>query len=437
MTTASKTRKWMTSKKAGIVIGIIAVGAFLLALLLFVQPRVEPELLIVWDKQENDCSLWIVNPHKQQTISLPGREGCRYAIVPIDGRQRLIYVEKYPAVITLFNVSKKGLTVDEEIILEGIEITSIPQWPVNDKMYFSAIEEDQEAIYAYTIRTGLVEKLIEYQEGFAYEPVLSPNGKQFVYWVRDGLVNRYQCIMGECRGNYYYLADLEKQTQTALVSLIENPQPHTHCHPMWSPSGRFFAFQIGCDTFPNQIIVFDTAWNKVLIVVDPSPGEMGVDLIGWLSDTELVYRGNVFIQEYNNTFTQHQILSTETLSSELLANLPVRTPDDNIFDLYWAKWAEDGQRIAAIGPGSFYTTSLVIVDVRGQIVQQFPFDRLRTFWHIVQPIWSDSGQYIAYISAETLDSDVAIVNILDRDGRVIYSEKLSQVTRLEFGWLTP
>lgn len=428
----------LNHRRAGIAMGVIVLGVFLIALLLFVQPWVEPELLIVWDQQQNNCSLWIVSPHKKQTISLPGREACRYAIVPIDSKQRLIYVEKNPAVITLFNISEKGLTVDEEIILEGVEITSIPQWSVNNEVYFSAIEKGQEAIYAYTIKTGLVEKVIEYKEGFAYEPVLSPSGRQLVYWVRgDGLANRYQCLGGECSGGYYYLADLEKQTQMALVSLIENIQPYGgHCYPMWSPSGRFFAFQIGCE-FPSQVVVLDAATNQALIVIDPLPGTGGVELIGWLSDTELVYRRGVFVQEYNDIFLLHQILSTETLSSELLADLPIFTPEGNMFDLYRAKWAEDGKRIAALGPGSFSISSLVIVDVRGQIVQQFPFDRLRTSGHTLQPTWSDSGQYIAYVSAETLDSAIAIVNILDRNGVVIYSEKLSRVREIKLGWLTP
>lgn len=418
---------------------LLFVGAILVISIFYNagQGNKKHELLIVWGKHNEECFLWVIDPTKSEDYSTtPGESSCNYQIVTIAGKPSLAHIQDYPAKINIYDVQKDGEIISrQEISLPEIEITSQPQWVPGDQLYFSAIQNEHEAIFRFDNQSGTLEEVIQHPQAIASEPIASPDGRYLAYWVREGLSNRHECLMSDCFRGHYYLADLEENTQIDILSLLENPLPLEHCKLTWSPTGRFLAFQLGCDNFPNQIAILDMESKRAASTINPAHSTRYVDLNGWLSNTELVYEGGVFFDQYEETFPRNQVFSVETYTSRELANFTVFVNEGEPFRLFNINWTPDAKYIAGEGYGTFDEASTIIADSNGEFLQ-ITYPRFHASYPISSTL-SPYGNWVAFFSGNQTDGYTPILNIVDIEGVPTHKLELFETVTPQMAWLFP
>lgn len=420
-------------------------------------------LLIAWGVQHNsssNCFIWIVDPENKTSSSLAvAQEDCDYEIVKIGGQEFLAKIV-YPGQITIYKItSKREILVQQTINIGNWGFSSIPQWGLDGKIYFSSTVNDVEQIYRADIPNREVVPFINYEGGLATEPIISPDGHYLVYWTLDGPTNQQPRVCGlECNG-YYHIFDIPNQTDIYLLPLLESlvSEPlFAHCNAQWSPTGQYLAFSIGgCGSFdPQNVVVFDTKTNQIMVVLKSDVGQKDqfVSLKGWLSETEIVYGKRFIFPEMNFDGEHFYVYSLTTHDSRELLNAPTQTENRQEFILAEPSWTLGGKQIVATMPtissSGQLNKDLAIIDHENRLSQisylyedenVHQSDRLS----FNRPAWSPSGSWITYYSTykEQEDSSEWLVSLylIDKTGSITVNTGVVNVleSSLHYTWILP
>jgi hypothetical protein len=212
-------------------------------------------MLVVWGYQGpeyNKCFLEIINPSAQTAHHItPDVERCNYRTAIIGEQKKLVHVQSEPAQVTVFAVTEGGsIEVEQTLrINNNIRLRRfVPYWDDQGIVYFTGDLEGHEQIFEMNVETGQVTQLFSSNRADAtWIQSISPDGRMVAYVRYEGFENTGLCQLG-CY-TYFRLYDMEEGGDISMADAIRpeiNDDTLTHCHEAWSPTGQFFAFQVGC-----------------------------------------------------------------------------------------------------------------------------------------------------------------------------------------------
>jgi Tol biopolymer transport system component len=377
-------------------------------------------MLVVWGQSELDdhCSVWIVDPIQMVSEKvLDEIETCNFKVTNIGGLQYLVYRES-PGKMVIYSIDAKDrqLRVHEEVKLNGIEIISSPQWDEEGNLYFSSTVEGVEQLFRVNRGSEIVEPFLKNNEGIASGPIISPDGQHLVYWSLDGPTNLVQnpyCVTG-CFAGHYHVLDLESNRDIFLLSLIKQydgddltTSHHENAH--WSPTGNFLAFQISVRG-AGGIIIFDASRSEVVAHLQPQNIGGSLEIVQWISDSELVYMADRHFSELGNSLIRPYSYSLGSKrSEELLPNLPAQTDNGNYIYFYDFNMTVNGTYIIGVIPtissAKGEVVSLFIAEADLEQSESYTFYSEEELPHaalstspFTNPVWSNSGKWIIYYS---------------------------------------
>jgi Tol biopolymer transport system component len=430
-----KYKKWIlpTVLACLVFIGILAISTSL---------RISSsEVLAVWGWQDNMCQVWFVDP-KREIVSppLPAEPSCyEYNVAQINNQSRLIYRQTEQGTLLVYEFQpQKGFVVEQAIELNDIEITAMPQWSQDGTIYLSAIVNGKEDIYQLNSQSPALTPLTSYQDSMAYAPILSPDGRYLAYSLKRGVLNHYDCLYESCGfGDDQYLLNLETGQSTLIDFEILEPLPYpSYGNMRWSPNSQFLAFTSG-DFEPHYLIVLDVIEWKVVAIID-SGNEHPMTFDGWVSDTLLSYTQNVTYPQLGRTYAipRQYLYSIETLTDNELNGFPVLDSAGTPFTIRGIDWTSDGQYIA-VGVISDEQQALNrgigvnVADNQGNIL--YPITS--PYKINAEPIWSPSGDWIAFRGSNNWSDTSASIVVTNRQGSAILLE-VSGLTEPRYGWIT-
>lgn len=434
----------------------LAIGLILIIVLLFLAlffRRInnvrKDELLVAWgvknDVVENDCILQVINPKRQDLGQVHVGGNCNYQAVYIQGQPRLVEVQKESDAIVIYSITSDGdLIVEKSLSLSGVKVfhSSLDFQVGNDgTIYFPGVLNHAEGVMKDRMQilridpTGEIMPLAANQDGIAVSPLISPDDSHLIYKIHDGIKSSAECI-SVC-GYYYHLLDMETNSDVNLASLVNhlgaNPNV-SHCRAQWSPDGHFIAFNLGCESeSPQYIVIFNVEDNEIVTVIKPIENNSNAGMVNWLSDDELVYGQHVHVKGYDYPFYHYFTYSISSDTSTDFLNLTLTDTDGYNVDLWQIDWTSDGQYVIG-SPSS--GNGLIMVDASSE-EQNINYISENTYNNL--PLWSPSGDWIAYRSA--LDYDTFIENgnavkITERTGQTFLDTDVLNIRRgLGYAWL--
>ncbi|MFO7683512.1 MAG: hypothetical protein R6X34_26055, partial [Chloroflexota bacterium] len=299
---------------------VLSTAAILLVLTVFYlssRNGRSTELLIAWGRQgeppERKCILQVINPENQELGPVHTlEEHCNYQIVNLQGEPRLVGGQTEPRAIVIYTITATGDLVMEKTI--PVEVwPGLLQLAVTDggAIYFpgslsstTGIMQGRVQLLQLDYQTEEISSFIAYEEGMIDFPQLSPDGSFLNYSIYPG--SETWSYFQYSRGSYYRLLNLETKVDIDLASrvnhLAANPL-FTHCNLRWSPSGRFIAFNVGCESAsPQYIIIFNVETNEAVDVIKPVEETFtsNAGLVGWLSNDAIVYGQSVSKEGYES-----------------------------------------------------------------------------------------------------------------------------------------
>lgn len=420
-----------------ILLGLLVMGILSLRYATF--PNKE-EFLVIWGKlaNENDqCIILVLVPGRQETkMPVIGEPSCNYAQAYIQGIPHLVHVQENPGVIKIYDVTSEGnLVTTHNISLDGVKITSFPQWENDKHFYISGILADREQIFQVDSESGKFSPFIYSNSDALTLPTISPDGRFLKYVRFAGKNNSFECRL-DCY-SYFSLVNLDTGEDKELVPIFEpvvNNPTFTHCHELWSPNSQYLAFNVGCGSeFPQEVVIMDINF-QITALISPSLQGSGVDPISWFSDAELLIGKSI---EVSQSFPyRYFVYSIDTNTGQ---ELSIFDAEGSITPIYNTDVTKGGSRIVGTSIGSTpdgQTQSIVIgkiVENRTQL-QSEQGDRYNN-----HPLWSSSGNWVAYAFAEDNFSyveDGPSIGIMNAEGTVIMETKdtVFNERSLGYGW---
>ncbi len=413
------------------------------------------EHLLFWGKNdslEGRCQITAINVDSLQTQeTVLDQSFCQFERVVVHNREYLAQaiwhnpeVASETRAINLFDISNEGeLVLAQSIPLGQVRITAVPQWGKGNTVYFSGILDGREQIYRIDPTIGHAEPYIDYSDdGFATEPIISPDGRYIAYRVWENHNSRDDCGQLTCYYNYYYIWDIQEKTTISLLPEIQPLQagePYfLHCDLAWSPDSQWIAFVVGCSLQkPGSVVIFDVTNRQPVSVINAtSSGPYGNMMkYEWLTGNRLVLSGmNSSISE-NTSYEGYFAYSLEDNSFELWSHLNKRNKWD-VDIVTYLDWTNDG--VYALGqtqaPGDRRMMGIVIMNTNNlnDSGNYFLIDETNIQWLKFSP----SEDWMAYVSynQETQNS-FRKVAILDRDGRLLYDSGVIPFAELTASWI--
>lgn len=426
---------------------LVFLSAFLLTGLLACSADNTPvELFIAYGRTswpDGDCTLLIVNPAQSTITQHQGHPSCNYGMAKINGKKRLIAYTPYQASspnkseIVIYDVSVSGeITIKQTIRLDGIQITSMPQWGSNGWIYMSGIAGGNEQIYRYHTATQELFPYINVSDGFTTAPQISPTHNVIVYKAIKGFDNHTECRT-ECPVTELLVWDINSGASLSLTQLTKPfiseqvlEQFPVYCHELWSPEGTYFAFEVGCGVQGERLsFVYESHTQNLAPLIVPNPYKDS-SVRKWLMDNKLLlYTGGAI--EYPN---RDAIYSVQEKSWELL---PVLLIEDSL-PVFFDDWTNDALR--AIG-------QTTLLDENGNdrnavVIMNLVNNREETVYiqipnedrYIRTPvIWSPTGKWAMYASYR--DESINRFSILTWEGKLITETGLQQMFSPAYFWL--
>lgn len=408
------------------------------------QKSAPKELLVVWGQEkfdDNYCSVQVVDPDMQTTGSVLQVEApCYFYTFESEGVTKLAQFRDYSNEIKVFGITPQlSLEVEQVLELKDVSMTSLPIWAEDGVIYVSGIWQEREQILRVDSQTGEVSPFIVNEEGIATAPSLSPDGKYLLYVTFADKMTTGQCQL-DCYSQLR-LFNMETGADVSLSSIIEpamvNPT-FTQCGG-WSPTENYLSFTIGCysSESPNQIIVLDVETNQVVADIRPVVDDTNVAEIGWFSDQELLFSRPKLVEGENIWLSRYYVYSLETgLTTEAVKLPDFHSDGTTFFELLDSDWTESKDFIVGIsGRNAEGNSPLIVIKVDSEPVQ---INMLETESFNTYPLWSASGNWIAYQTADevfALDTDVKVTN---REGGVSVNTGLNDMPGelLGYMWLS-
>lgn len=388
--------------------------------------------------EEDRCSLLVLDhDQKEFKTSVIDEPSCNYAQINIQGKPSLAYVQEDPGVVKIYDITSKGQIVSRlSISLNGVRITSFPQWGDNEHFYISGILNDREQIFRVDSKSGEFVSYIYEDDSAVRLPSISPDGNFLIYGKFEGKNNSFECRL-DCY-NRYSLVNIntgeEKEFLPILEPIVSNPT-FTHCRELWSPNGQYLAFNVGCGSeFPQEVVVVDVYNHQITNIISPSVKDSIVDSISWLSNTELLIGKSI---EESQSFPYHYFV--HPINMDTSQELRLFDEDGLVIPIFEIDTTKDGSRIAGTSIGSTadgQTKSIVIGEIveNKSRLQSEQGDRYNS-----HPMWSSGGDWVAYDFADTTFSyaeDGVGIGIMNVAGEVILETKdiVFKERGLGYGW---
>lgn len=429
----------------------------------FNQEQSQHDILLVWgrDRDNNRCSVWLIEPKQQSSEKiLADAKTCNFVVADISSVPHLVYWEQLnEMIIYAINIRDRKLTIQQVITLNDMEFSTLPQWDKEENIYFGAIVDGVEQIVRVDQGTKTPSSFIKQDNGFATEPIISPDGRFFVYWTLDGPTNRTSqpyCITG-CGAGYYHVYDIAGVEDIPLLPFIRQIKEEQlalayHENEQWSPAGQYLAFQLDVRGV-GGILIFDI--NKTEIVADLKTDTVGdMEIVGWVSDTELVYMAQHYFPEPGYSLARPYIYSLDSKTTwELFPDLPAKTEEDKPYIFYDFDLAMNGKHFVGVLPSpnstDGKTASLFIADIDQatpnvdtisiiNITDQIP-DNVDQWSPFTNPTWSISGEWLAYYSEYSMADGIpqADLFIISRDGEMVPIDTglKGVLSRVQYTWI--
>ncbi len=443
------------ARKSAIILTLIVISLFLVLFYWRFNNASSTELLIAWgwqgDINDRNCILQVINPKRQELGQIHVGGSCSYQVVHIQGQPRLVEEQKEPRAMVVYSITSDGdLVIEKSLPVEGVTTPGSlnTQFGEDGTVYFagildsaSGVMQDRMQILRMDPQTGEITPLAANEAGIAISPLVSPSDAHLIYLIHDGIKSSAECI-SVC-GYYYHLLDLETNSDLNLASLVNHlgaSPGFSHWRAQWSPDGRFLAFNLGSESeSPHYIIIFNVEDNEIVTVIKPIENTSDVILVDWLSNDELVYRQRVHVEGYEDGFYNYFVYSTSRDRSTEFLNLALLTSSDGIvYRSLHIDWTSDGQDIVMLGIIAPGLTPLIIVNTNPE-KQNVNYTSTDTYNGY--PLWSPSGDWIAYSSAPDYDAFIEngyAVKITDRAGQILLdTDVLNIQRRLGYAWLRP
>lgn len=411
------------------------------------------EYLLFWGTDhvmEDRCQVTSININTLQAHETVINDFyCRFEIVEINNKIYLVQAIWYnPEIaseltsIQVFDVSDNGeLILVQSIPLGHIRLTATPQWGKDGTIYFSGILNGREQIYRIEPETDNIESYIDYSgNGFASEPIISPDGRYIAYRVWENHNSHDDCGQLTCYNNYYYLWDTQARVAIPLrpqIQPLQLGEPYfLHCSLSWSPNGQYIAFVIGCSLQrPGSVVVFDVIGKKPVTVINSTKAGPYGDILKfeWLDENRLVLKGSVALLDNDSSYDGYFVYSANEDSFAIWPHLSERNKW-NTDIVSFSDWTNEGEY--ALGqtqvPGDRRTVNLVVMDTNNPTAPgyYFPVDETNVQWAKFSP----SDSWIAYVSYESQNT-FSRVTILDRDGVLLYDSGMISLAELTASWL--
>lgn len=441
---------------------ILLAGTILLALTLFYvtsKKSNSTELLVAWGWQgntpERKCVFQVINPKSQERGRVRTKdENCNYQVVNIQGQLYLVGEQNDPRAIVLYSITSSGdLVIEKTVPIEGATVVLgalHPQFGDDDDIYFSGIlnsatgeMKDRMQLLRLNSQTEEIISFVAYEEGMIDFPLLSPDGSHLIYSTFPGLKTWADC-RSHCT-SYYHLVDLETNSGVNLALAVNHLGANStlsHCNLHWSPNGRFIAFNLGCESESSgHIVIFNLEENEVVTVIKPIENTSNTGMVGWLSNDVIIYGQSVSKEGYEFHFYRYFTYSlSESTSSELTA-LPLTNSEGLGLVIRDVNWTLDGKYLTAVVNGWSETAAPLLVMSIGS--EESPVSYISSDTINERPLWSPSGNWIAYISFEEPDAwyeNRNIVKITDRAGDMVVDTDIVNITslyELRYFWLQP
>jgi hypothetical protein len=414
------------------------------------------EYLVIWGREtwpDGACMVWIVNPDSQKMIRTPvGTPWCNFDVLTVFEKQNLVSFPLHhqqskegvqSSKITVYELNQdRILHVKETISLQGLRLTSAPQWGSDDTIYFSAINNGHESIYRYDENTQVAAPYIIAENGFATAPVISSDGDYIAYEVWEDHENkahnsRDDCGQLTCFSRFLHVWDVGSNTDTNLKPLIEQlvaGEPfYLHCEPEWSRTDNLLAFNVGCGLqTPGSVVVVDFSRDNVdvPVVINSVDRTRGVSKFRWSEGNRLILYGTAQIFGQNAVEDGYLVYLANEKALEKMAGLPERNKYD--YDLiYFSDWTSDAE--FAVGqsqiPGEVRTVNVVIAN-------SWDSSRLESYVSspnmvIADLKWSPTNVYIAYHTYNREDESRFIIM---KNGSTVFDSEMIQVVFPRFQW---
>jgi hypothetical protein len=417
------------------------------------------EWLLVWGRTKvgagGECHIWLFNPAKRLDSVRPvvGNQDCRYIAVAVNGQEYIASLPSYPTpielppMIVLYKVSDSGeLVAHQEIPMGNLRRTHEPQWSADGSVYLSGILDGKEQIFRYDIQTALMQPYLDAANGFATEPLLSPDGRYLAYRVVKNNQSSDECARG-CSFSFFHVWDIHASQDIALLPLVEpwiaHDPPFINCDLVWSPSSKFIAFDVGCNLqTPSSVAVIDVE-NRQAVEVIGTNSTGGFDNYirkhKWLANDRLLLSGSVTFANVGDSYDGYFLYLAAEQTWQPLENVPKQ----NIYDYDWVAfgdWVEHENGLFAVGqtqvPAEVRTLDLVILKVGDE-------NSVGRYIRVVDDgidspslRWSSSGNYIAYLSSnwETRNSQSRFT-IINRIGEPLLDTGMVEVVAPHSTWL--
>ncbi len=417
------------------------------------------ELLVAWGWQgntsERKCILQVVNPKSQERGRVHTKdENCNYQVVNIRGQQHLIGEQNDPRAIVSYSITSSGdLVIEKTVRVEGVTVVPgalHPQFGNGDDIYFPGIlnsttgeMKDRMQLLRLNSQTEEIVSFVAYEEGMIDFPLLSPDGSHLIYSAFPGLKTWADC-RSHCP-SYYHLVDLETNSGVNLALSLNHLGANStlsHCNLHWSPNGRFIAFNLGCELeSPGYIVIFNVEENKVATVIKSIESTSNADIVGWLSNDAIIYGQSVSKEGYEFHFYRYFTYSFSENASNELTDLPLTNSEGLGLVIRDVNWTLDGKYLAAVVNGRSETAAPLLVMSIGS--EEAPVSYISSDTINERPLWSPSGNWIAYISFENPDAWYEgrnIVRITDRAGNTVIGTGIVNITSLNglrYFWVHP
>lgn len=360
-------------------------------------------------KNTTACSIYVIHADGSNLRQIAGDVACQRSALPFawsPAGQSVAYLGGERAQLSLRIILNVDQGTPQTLSLPEQEwvLRTTPVWsPDSQRLLFAARHNGREDVYAWTLNKPLPTNLTDAVPGASFDPLPSPNGEHIAFFVYPKLESRElpQCLDG-CSGNLFLMnadgSGIHKVTQFDILSSSENS--FAECLPAWSGTGRYLAFEVGCNVnVAENLYVLDTE-NGMLTkatVTETTPLPL-IAPLGFLTSDEIVYSQTNLGSETAQTLYLADIKGGPARPFLDWQNSPTESSIDDI------SWTEDGLWIVGlvntqdnqteIAIGNRETNNLVLTGVKG--------------W---SPRWSPAGDLIAYLATPT-----GQVGIMSRDG---------------------
>ncbi len=364
-----------------------------------VQERKATEQLAFLMRRTDGCSMYTLSVGNDKPYLAASDIACRHeapTFVWSPDSQALAYLTGTAADQGVNIISDINKATEHRYVLsKQLVVTSGPSWSIEgSSLLFSARQNSKENVYVWRYKDNSLLNLTSKIPGASFNPVRSPDSTKIAFLVYPAAAQRTsQDCAGGCLGNLYLMASdgsgIYKATDFDVASK-DRTRSFAECNPLWSNSGQYLAFEVGCDVNadPQNIYVLDTVGKHLLKTthMENQPLQL-VSLRGWLRNGFLIYAIPNLGQPPAETLFESMPDGT---SAAKFMDLPQENTNLDLTDI---SWSSDGTRVVGVNYLKPDKPEIIVVDRDNKSVKFTG----QSGW---SPQWSPMGDSVTFIASD-------------------------------------